>query len=38
MDDYLESYVDEAMNAQVLRNGIFRTSALSWVKGLFSKN
>ena len=38
MDDYLESYIDEAMDAQVLRNGIFRASAISWVKGLFSKN
>ena len=37
MDDYLESYVDQAMSAQVLRNGIFRSSPLTWVKGLFSK-
>jgi len=29
MDDYLERYVDETMNAQVTRNGIFARRSLS---------
>ena len=29
MDAYLESYVDETMNAQVTRNGIFARRSLA---------
>ena len=39
MDAYLESYVDETMNAQVTRNGIFARRSLSArLRGLFGMN
>jgi|MDTC01.3.fsa_nt_gb hypothetical protein len=37
MDAYLESYVDQVMDGQITRNGIFRSSPFSWVRSLFSK-
>jgi hypothetical protein len=39
MDDYLERYVDETMNAQVTRNGIFaRRSLAARVRHWFGMN
>ena len=39
MDAYLERFVDEAMDAQVTRNGIFaRRSLLARVRGWFGGN
>ena len=39
MDAYLERYVDETMNAQVTRNGIFARRSLSArLRGLFGMN
>mgnify|MGYP004294934719 FL=1 len=39
MDAYLARYVDETMDAQVTRNGIFsRQSVVSRVRGWFSRN
>ena len=39
MDDYLERYVDETINAQVTRNGIFaRRSLAARVRRWFGMN